>query len=109
MTDASAIVKTIIHPQWGAPMEYHVLDKFETDRTSNTTRLQYSSYYNKSVYTTGGMYMTSTVIRLEHSIFADAMEASKHVAELKDNDLSGGKPESITDTADPTEETEDEA
>lgn len=96
MADTSAIIKTIIHPQWGAPMDYHVLDKYETDNTAKTTRLQYNSYYNKNAYDSGGMYMTSTVIRLKEPVFADALEISEYIVMLDDNVLSGGDAEAVT-------------
>lgn len=90
MTDTAAIVKTIIHPQWGAPMEYHVLDKSTTDKSAGTTQLQYLSYYNKNAHDTGGLYMTFTTIRLREAIFADAVEMSNYIVAREDNTLSGG-------------------
>lgn len=103
MTDTAAITKTIIHPQWYAPMEYHILDKAETDRTSQTTRLQYTSYYNKSAYDTGGMYMTSTIIRLKEAVFADALDLSLYIVAQEDNVLSGGTVDEIVSDDAPEE------
>ena len=91
MKDTEAIVKTIIHPQWGAPMEYHVLVRVEHDLITKDSYLTFASYYNKDIYTKEGMSMALTTVHIPDSKLSTQEEYINAVIKDSDNEFSGGK------------------
>lgn len=85
------LIKVIIHPQWGAPMEYHKLIRSEADIQSNETYVSFASYYNKSVHDSDGMSMSVTSVRIPKAIFDTAEALLQAVIDDSDNTLTGGE------------------
>lgn len=85
------LTKVIIHPHWGAPMEYHKLIRSEADIQSNDTYVSFASYYNKSVYDNGGMSMSVTSVRIPKAVFDTADVLLQAVIDDSDNTLTGGE------------------
>ena len=85
------LTKVIIHPQWGAPMEYHKLIRSEADIQANETYVSFSSYYNKSIHDSEGMSMSVTSVRIPKAIFDTAEVLLQAVIDDSDNTLTGGK------------------
>lgn len=83
------LTKEIIHPQWGAPMSFHVLVRVEHDLLTAETYMSFASYYSKSVYTSGGMSMTHTTVRIPQTQLGTQEEFLLEVIEDPDNVLSG--------------------
>lgn len=88
---AAAITHIVIHPQWGAPMEYHKLIRSEADIQSNETYVSFASYYNKAVHDADGMSMSITTVRIPQAIFDTVDVLLQAVIDDSDNVLSGGK------------------
>ena len=87
----TGLTKEITHQQWGAPMSYHVLVRAEHDLIIKDSFLTFASYYNKDIYTKGGMSMAHTTIRIPDSKLSTQEEYINAVIKNPDNELSGGK------------------
>lgn len=88
---AAAITQIVVHPQWGAPMEYHKLIRSEADIQANETYVSFASYYNKSVHDAGGMSMSITTARITQAVFDTVDVLLQAVIDDSDNVLSGGE------------------
>ena len=88
---AAAITQIVVHPQWGAPMEYHKLIRSEADIQANETYVSFSSYYNKGVHDAGGMSMSVTTARISQAVFDTVDVLLQAVIDDSDNVLSGGE------------------
>ena len=87
----AAITHTVVHPQWGAPMEYHKLIRSEADIQANETYVSFASYYNKAVHDTNGMSMSITSARIPQAVFDTVDVLLQAVIDSPDNVLSGGE------------------
>lgn len=85
-----SITKTITHPQWGAPMEFHRITRVEVDIESNNTYVVFSSFYNEAAFTNGSMAMSVTSVHLTSSKLLTEQELVQAVIDSPDNELSGG-------------------
>ena len=98
-----SITKTIIHPQCGAPMEFHRITRVEVDMSSNNTYVVFSSFYNEAAFTNGSMPMSVTSVHLIGSKLLTEQGLVQAVIDNPDNELSGGEvdineiPEGIED------------
>lgn len=88
---SAGLTKEIIHPQWGAPMGYHVLVRVEHDLITKDSYLTFASYYNKGIYTKEGVSMTHTTVRIPDSKLGTQEEYINEVIKDPDNELTGGK------------------
>lgn len=88
---AAAITQIIVHPQWGAPMEYHKLVRAEADIQANESFVTFASYYNKAIHDADGMSMSMTTARIPQAIFDTVGVLLQAVIDSPDNVLSGGK------------------
>lgn len=86
-----SITKTITHPQWGAPMEFHRITRVEVDMGSNNTYVVFSSFYNEAAFTDGSMPMSVTSVRLASSKLLTEQGLVQAVIDSPDNELSGGE------------------
>lgn len=84
------LTKEIIHPQWGAPMSFHVLVRVEHDLISKDSYLSFASYYNKQVYDNGGMPMSNAAVHIPNSELGTQEEFINAVIEDPDNEFTGG-------------------
>ena len=84
------LTKEIIHPQWGAPMSFHVLVRVEHDLISKDSYLSFASYYNKEVYDNEGMSMAHTAVRLPNSDLATQEEYINAVIKNPNNEFTDG-------------------
>lgn len=84
------LTKEIIHPQWGAPMSFHVLVRIEHDLISKDSYLTFACYYNKSVYDNGGSSMTHNTVHLPNSDLGTEEEFINSVIEDPDNMFTDG-------------------
>lgn len=85
------ITKTIIHPQWGAPMNFHRIVRVEVDMGSISTHILFNSYYDKTTYENGSSSMSNTSIYLDESKLLTGQELVQAIIDTTDNDLSGGE------------------
>ena len=86
-----SITKTIVHPQWGAPMDFHRITRVEIDMSSNNTYIAFASYYNEEAFANGSMSMSITSIHMEGSTLYTEQDLVQAVIDNPDNELSGGE------------------
>lgn len=84
------LTKEIIHPQWGAPMSFHVLVRVEHDLISKDSFLTFASYYNKSIYDNEGMSMSHNTVRIPNSKLGTQEEYINAVIKDPDNVFTKG-------------------
>lgn len=84
------LTKEIIHPQWGAPMSFHVLVRVEHDLISKDSFLTFASYYNKSIYDSEGMSMSHNTVRIPNSKLGTQEEYINAVIKDPDNVFTKG-------------------
>lgn len=88
--DMYSITKTITHPQWGAPMEFHRIVRVEVDMGTDNTYVALSSYYNETAYENGAMSMSTTTIHLKGSVLRNEQDLVQAIVDSPDNVLSDG-------------------
>lgn len=86
-----SITKTLTHPEWGAPMEFHRIIRVEVDMSINETYISFASYYNETAFASGSSYMSITPIHLRDSMLRTEQELVQAVIDGADNVLSGGE------------------
>lgn len=65
------IKQTIIHPQWGAPMDFHRISRVEHDLIQNESYVTLQSFYSQAVAENGGSYMSYEVVRISNAFLSD--------------------------------------
>lgn len=85
------ITKTITHPQWGAPMDFHRIIRVEVDMSTNDTYVAFASFYNEAAFANGSMSMSVTPIHLKGSKLLTEQELVQAVIDNPDNVLAGGE------------------
>ena len=90
-----AINKQIMHPQWGAPMGYHVIARVEVACLSNLTYITLSSYYSKQVYEAGSSPMSNTNIKIDKALLVSEQDLLNEVVLTEDEPLFDGTVEEI--------------
>ena len=86
-----SITKTITHPQWGAPMEFHRIMRVEVDMITNDTYVAFGSYYNEAAFANGSSYMSVTSVNIKDSTLYTEQGLVQAVIDDPDNELSGGE------------------
>lgn len=85
-----SITKTLIHEQWGAPMEFHTLVRIEQDLPAQESYFVFNSYYNESVYNGGGQPMSSTTVRLNEAMPASGQELLESIVDIEEGKFADG-------------------
>lgn len=86
-----SINKTITHPQWGAPMDFHRIVRVEIDMSTNDTYVAFASFYSESAFTNGASSMSITSTHIKGSKLLTEQELVQAVIDDPDNVLSGGE------------------
>ena len=86
-----SINKTITHPQWGAPMDFHRIVRVEVDMSTNNTYVAFASFYSEEAFANGAMSMSITSVQLNGSKLLTEQQLVQAVIDSPDNELSDGE------------------